>query len=93
MKKILVIDVPEDCNTDEWCVDGNLMYKNENGYWIIDHEIVEVELMPLPMKRKSIAKWFNDRDNRNKLICTSEYTEYDKGWNDCVEFLEGSEND
>ena len=84
MKKMVIIDVPEDCNSDEWCVDGNLMYRNENGYWIIDHEIVEVELMPLPMKRETHVYWKSVGIGN---VPTHEISDYDKGWNDCVDYI------
>lgn len=90
MKKMVIIDVPEDCNSDVWCVDGDLMYKNENGYWIIDHEIVEVKLMPLPMKRHTQVNW---SAYEGKGLTSWEETDFDKGWNACVDYLEGDMQD
>ena len=39
-------------------------------------------LKPMPSKRISAVEWLNG-------IKTHEPTEYDKGWNDCVDMLEG----
>ena len=41
----------------------------------------------MPSKRKSMVDWIDAK------VKTHDLTEYDKGWNDCIEFLEGEDND
>ena len=45
-------------------------------------------LRPMPLKRETHVYWKSVGIGN---IPTHEITDYDKGWNDCVEFLEGSE--
>lgn len=47
-------------------------------------------LRPMPMKRETQVHW---KSIGGGNIPTHEISDYDKGWNDCVEFLEGEEND
>ena len=54
MKMILVVDVPDEWNCKEWCIEGELRGKNEEGYWIFCNEIVEAPLHPLPKKEEYI---------------------------------------
>ena len=51
-KAILVIDIPDDWHCKEWCIEGDLMGKNEDGEWIFCNEIVEAPLKPLPKKEE-----------------------------------------
>ena len=51
-------------------------------------------LKPMPLKRRSYVLWGTEYPNEfdyktAKFISTHEISEYDKGWNDCVDMLEG----
>ena len=41
MKAILVVDIPDDWNCKEWCIEGELRGKNEEG-----------PLKPMPQKQE-----------------------------------------
>ena len=79
MKAILVIEVPDDINKPsiEYKVYSTepLRKTRITGYRHLD---------PMPSKRISAVEWLNG-------IKTHEPTEYDKGWNDCVDFLENAD--
>ena len=83
MKAILVIDKPtcEECpcyhEDRSVCQAGGLYGK-------------PCPLRPMPMKKASLEKWFAEGGT---YLYTYNPNDYDKGWNDCVEFLEGEEND
>lgn len=69
-------------------------FVSENRGLMTDEEALEKKpswcpLKPFPLKRKSVATWL---DEDKEKVRTHELTEYDKGWNDCVEYLEGKEN-
>ena len=50
---------------------------------------VDCDLIPMPMKKKCNMIWYSaDRE-----IKTLEFTEHDKGWNECVDYLEGEDNE
>lgn len=48
MKAILVVNLPDDWKCKEWCIEGELRGKNEEGYWMFCNEIVEAPLKPIP---------------------------------------------
>ena len=86
MKAILVIDIPDDFDTKTAIAIVDV--KNEKGEGVTAMR----PLMPVPLKRKSVIEWLPPNGNY-KIVATHELTEYDKGWNDCVEFIElGGEN-
>lgn len=66
---------------------------DENRQWAEANKLYDLlknyksVLMPMPSKRKSMVEWVDAN------VKTHDLTEYDKGWNDCVEFLEGELND
>ena len=77
MKAILVIDVPDDFETKTAIAIVDV--KNEKGEGVIAMR----PLKPKPSKRKSMVEWIDAK------VKTHDLTEYDKGWNDCVDLLEG----
>lgn len=46
-------------------------------------------LKPMPLKRETHVYWKSVGIGN---IPTHEISDYDKGWNDCVEFMEGDDN-
>ena len=83
MKKLIIIDTDDDKYTH---AKVSLSYKDENGYWA-DVNYETYPLRELPLKRKNVVEWLYNYGT----IRTHELTEYDKGWNDCVDFLENEE--
>ena len=89
MKAILVLDVPD-------YVDFNLCKTVDVGLCFNVKEYTEpfiksnVPLKPMPMKRETQIHW---KSIGGGDIPTHEISDYDKGWNDCVDFLEGELND
>lgn len=77
MKAVLVIDMPAVCG--ECSVRSYCME--------IDGRKKECPLKPMPSKRKSMIEWLDANVKSHDL------TEYDKGWNDCVDFLKGDMQD
>lgn len=93
MKAILVIDMPVVCGECDYCLISNdgsvycsltqcfcskdLVKDKEKELWC--------PLKPMPSKRKSMVEWVDAN------VKTHDITEYDKGWNDCIEFLEGED--
>jgi hypothetical protein len=47
-------------------------------------------LKPMPMKKASLEKWFAEGGT---YLYTYNPNDYDKGWNDCIDFLEGDMQD
>lgn len=92
MKAILVVDMPKDC--------GNCPCAGEEfGICQADDKNRACEwykipswcpLKPMPIKRETIVHW---KSIGGGDIPTHEISDYDKGWNDCIEFLEGEENE
>ena len=80
MKKLIVIETD-----DEWYTHAkvSLAYKDEDGMWA-DVNYETLPLRPMPLKRETQVAWEGIGG-----MTTHEPSEYDKGWNDCVEFLEG----
>lgn len=92
MKAILIVDVDDTKYTH---AKVSLSYKDEDGWWA-DVNYETLPLRPMPLKRKSMVEWVRqDTEYVNPFmdIFTHEQNEYDKGWNDCVDFLEGEENE
>ena len=73
-KAILVVDLPDDWHCTEWCIEGELRGKNEDGYWMFCNEIVEAPLKPMPRKKAIENRWFSE--------------DYSHGWNECIEEIE-----
>ena len=97
MKAMIIIDVPldEPNEIDEYSMCANIAVFPEN---LTDREdlhfyIPHAEIRPMPLKRKSVVEWVKEINKDYSLVSTHELTDYDKGWNDCVEFLEGEEYD
>jgi len=95
MKAILVIDMPSDCWKCPMHIDG-LDDENEE-IMVCNAEKIESHygekpswcpLKPMPMKRETHVYW-NSVGIGN--VPTHEISDYDKGWNDCVDFMEGGE--
>lgn len=92
MRAILVIDIKEDADTKtlraNYEVYGDIRIK---PYYQFGEG---VELKPMPSKRKSMVEWLH-KDTQSyestSTMWTHEISDYDKGWNDCVDFLEGGE--
>lgn len=94
MKAILVIDMPkncEDCQLRERDMEGvYCSIRDEKGY-IKKHKGIPswCPLKPMPMKRRSMVNWLHE--DTQTAISTHEVSEYDKGWNDCLDTLLGEE--
>ena len=92
MKAILVIDKSESCTS---CLLG--IY-NKKWFCLATNKDIDTTdryniptwcpLKPLPLKRKSEVGWYNE----SQSIKTHELTCYDKGWNDCIDFIEGGQD-
>ena len=77
MKAILVVDIPDEWNCKEWCVEGELRGKNEDGYWIFCNEIVEAPLKPMPQEKTETMDKGAEWD-----------WGFDAGWNACLREIE-----
>ena len=84
MKAMVVFEVDD---LDDVVVYANV-YKREQGWKRQIGRLECVKPVPLPMKRETMVHW---KSIGGGDIPTHEITDYDKGWNDCVEFLEGEE--
>ena len=89
MKAILVIDIP-------MLEDGRHLC-NKCPIWSDEHLFCEYDfnmkakgcpLKPMPMKRETHIYW---KSVGLGNIPTHEISDYDKGWNDCVEMLESDD--
>ena len=80
MKAFLIVDVPNDWNCKEWCIEGDLMGKNEKGYWMFCNEIVEKPLKPMPEKKNPTKKWVKNNEDVAEAMKI--------GWNACIEEIE-----
>ena len=91
MKKLIIIDVDDEKYTH---AKVSLAYKDEEGYWA-DVNYETYPLRELPCKRETVVYWKRVGINIPRYyqtigqgnIPTHEISEYDKGWNDCVDFL------
>lgn len=95
MKAILVIDIPKNC---EECKLTYIHTRKDTRYCCLTDREVEYRndidncpLKPMPMKRRSAVDWLHHESMT--AVKTYNPSEYDKGWNDCVDFLEGEEYD
>lgn len=87
MKAILVVDVPMTKDVKHICNFCPIWNEEKNDCQYNRRMMTgKCPLNPMPSKRRSVVEWLNG-------FRTHDLTEYDKGWNDCVDFLEGSEND
>lgn len=86
MKAILVIDIGDE-EIEDLAI-NYLLYRSSEGM-VIDGDMGAV-LKPMPMKKASLEKWFAEGGT---YLYTYNPNDYDKGWNDCVDFLEGEENE
>ena len=88
MKGILVIDFPNDVDV----TDLRMVYiiGDSDGLVVKVQSTLLPCLKPIPSKRETVVHWKNIGGID---ILTHEPSEYNKGWNDCVDFLEGDEND
>ena len=77
MKAILVIDMPQNC---EECELGCYRFNTLDLKTLPN----DCPLRPMPLKRETQVEWQGIGG-----VTTHEPSEYDKGWNDCVELLEG----
>ena len=85
MKAILVIDMPNRCEECPcFSITTYCGVRNEVPTDFIYSKPTWCPLKPMPSKRISAVEWLNG-------IKTHEISEYDKGWNDCVEMLEGED--
>ena len=81
MKAILVIDVPQ----EDIGKSASIMYLGHDKYL---RSIEFIPIQPMPMKKASLIEWFAfDKP----VMYTYNPNDYDKGWNDCIDILEGEE--
>ena len=101
MKAMLACDMPKSC-WDCHLVDehGNCIAIkiSSEKYGMDVRKYADIRpfwcpIVPLPSKRKSVVEWYNTKIETATTVKTHDFTEYDKGWNDCVDFLEGEDND
>ena len=91
MKSLLVIETPDSCISCPLHYYDNLELKCSP----FKKDVLDVKcpLIAFPLKRKNMTYWLNEKKHFSEIIKSHEITEYDKGWNDCVDYLEGEEND
>ena len=85
MKFLMTVDVP-----DEMGDKVRALYVTVyNGFET--RELNQKLIMkPMPRKRETVVRWVSQKFGN--IFITHEPTEYDRGWNDCVKFLEGDDN-
>lgn len=85
MKYILVIETSDGINKPaiEYRIYSTEPFRKTRitGYRHLD---------PMPLKRETQVHW---KSIGGGDIPTHEITDYDKGWNDCIDFLEGDMQD
>ena len=81
MKAILVIDVPQ----EDIGKSASIMYLGHDKFL---RSIEFIPIQPMPMKRETHVYW---KSVGIGSIPTHEISDYDKGWNDCVEMLENAD--
>lgn len=91
MKAILIVDVPDDWRCTEWCIEGELRGKNEDGEWIFCNEIVEAPLKPMPEPIYVEVNGFDDImhtefsiENLSAKIRLDTDKIFSLGWNACL---------
>ena len=87
MKTIAIFDEPKRCHdcpcyNDVTC---QLLHEQIGTAWSILHRRKDCPLIAMPSKRKSAVEWLNG-------MKTHEPTDFDKGWNECVDYLGGDGN-
>lgn len=87
MKAILIVDMPIDI--DDVVGQAFVTIQEKSG---IMRNYPFVDVRPFPMKRQSAVDWLH-HDTQTVAVITHEPSDYDKGWNDCIDFLEGEEHD
>lgn len=88
MKVMIMVDVPDDIGIEELEVSGEISTNRIDDGWLCDLSMCP--LRPMPMKKASLNTWFAfDKP----VMYTYNPNDYDKGWNDCVDFLEGEWNE
>ena len=80
MKVILVVDLPFDISD---VIGQAVTIMSRSGELV---NFSDVEVKSFPCKRVTHIYW---KSVGIGSIPTHEISDYDKGWNDCVEFLEG----
>ena len=85
MKKMIIVDIDDEKYTH---AKVSLAYKDEEGYWA-DVNYETYPLRELPRKRETQVLWYGE--DKKPYLVTHEPSEYDEGWNDCVDFLLGEE--
>ena len=86
VKMMLVVDVPIDIARMGCFIDGAICYKN-GDYSAVFKDCV-VKLKQMPRKRRTLVNWYNFMHD---TIPVEEPSEYDDGWNDCVDFCEAQD--
>ena len=88
MKGYIVVDIPlkDPVEFDEYgmVADIDIMPETLTTRSELCGHIERAEIRPLPSRRRSMVEWIDAK------IKSHDLTEYDKGWNDCVEFLKGN---
>ena len=91
MKGYIIVDIPlkDLVEFDEYgmVAEVDIMPETMTTRLELCGHIERVEIRPLPSRRRSMVEWIDAK------VKTHDLTEYDKGWNDCIEFLEGEDND
>lgn len=78
MKVVIIAEVPDYVDLKFVNEHKEVVNKNYNGYRMM-------VVHPMPSKRETQVHWKSIGGEVN----THEPSEYDKGWNDCVSFMEG----
>ena len=94
MKAMIIVDIPVD---ESFEIDGYSMAADMHIYPLtltdrpeLFFDLYDVPVRPMPLKRETQVAWQGIGGTRYR---THDVFDYDKGWNDCVEFLEGEEYD
>lgn len=85
MRMMLMVDVPDEMGDDVFIKALYITLWNEMYTQDIP---INKKLRPLPCKRETRVYW---KSVGLGNIPTHEISDYDKGWNDCVGFLESEE--
>ena len=91
MKAILVVDVPMTKDNKHICNYCPIWNAKNMGCQYCENMFEKgCPLRPMPLKRETRVYW---KSVGIGDIPTHEITDYDKGWNDCIDFLEGDMQD
>ena len=107
MKAITLVDeMPSKCHGcpyDDFDFRCKLTGFDHEDYVMRGTRDIRCPLKPMPMKRISTVDWLHTETQTQSAtsigkypsdytqIKTYEPSDYDKGWNDCVDFMEGGE--